>query len=454
MQPTIAGFIENDDNFSIFVAALNLVNGIPIDPALVDELFRTPVEDLPPPPVPTGSPVEPTQAPVPAPTQTAPTPTQPVPAPRPVPAPTPPVPTAEPLFQAPQEFGIFVNGVFLEVTTDISRPPNPPAVFIGNDPNPTPPTPECVPTLFRICPGRRLQVGTPDGLYPKAPLAPDSGPADRRRLVINRVNLLNILDDADGDFTLFAPTNNAFRFLPRELRVLLFTRPDNAFLPHLEDLVLYHALATGRLESDFMMIEDIQAFNSEGLRIRTNPFRVQGTSVSPDRDLSFTNGVTHVIRRVLRPDWVDNSILGFVASSMTDLSTLFGLLVLADLDDNLDQFGDGLTLVAPTNNAFAALGDAVLNSLSQQDLINILEYHIITGVFASPELSLLDGARLPTEQGTPIEVSVIVSLGTRGVDITEFMLNNQANVLVSIDGRDSILANNGVLYKIDAVLRF
>jgi uncharacterized surface protein with fasciclin (FAS1) repeats len=344
------------------------------------------------------------------------------------------------------------------VTTPISQKPD---VFIGPNPNPLPPTEKCVPSFFRECPGRRLQVGTPDGPYPKAPL-PDSGPADRRRLVIRRANLLNLLDDRAGNFTLFAPRNNAFGFLPRELIVLLY-RPDNAFLPHLEDLLLYHGLDDrGRLESDFMAMETIQTLNSEGLLIMQNPFRVNQIFVSTRfRDLPFANGVTQVITGVLRPEWVTNSIFAFLVDD-DDLSTLRGLLVITGLDNKLDraqftesqeQFENPFTLVAPTNNAFVALGDAAfLATLSQEALINILDYHIIKGVFASPELSLRDGENLETEEGTPIEVSVISSLDSMGMEITEFLLNDNANVVMDSDGRDSILANNGVLYKIDAVL--
>jgi transforming growth factor-beta-induced protein len=252
---------------------------------------------------------------------------------------------------------------------------------------------------------------------------------------------LQILSDPDGDFTFFAPTNNAFAFIPQELLELLFLRDE--FIPHLEDLLLYHGLNGKRFNADFFEIEIIPAFNTEGLLVREDPFLVNSIRVVQS-NINASNGVTHVINGVLRPDWVDNSIFRFV-KFMDDLSILFELLERAGLDDKLDTFGDELTFVAPTNNAFAALGDAVLDSLrdpeNQQDLVNILEYHIIImGVFTSPALE--DGVSLLTEQGGSLEVSIIeVS------NIIEFMFN-QATVVSS----DSILANNGVFYKIDAVL--
>jgi transforming growth factor-beta-induced protein len=245
-----------------------------------------------------------------------------------------------------------------------------------------------------------------------------------------------------GDFTFFAPTNDAFALLPQELLELLYLR--DAFVPHLEDLLRYHALNGKRFDADFFFIEIIPAFNTEGLLVRADPFLVNGIPVVRT-NINASNGVTHVLNGVLKPDWVDNSILGFV-TSMDDLSILFEFLERAGLNDKLDKFGDELTFVAPTNDAFTALGDPALDSLrdpeNQQDLVNILEYHIVIGVFTSSEL--VDGVSLSTEQGESIEVSIIVS------DIIEFKFN-QATV-VSSDSRDSILANNGVLYKIDAVL--
>jgi uncharacterized surface protein with fasciclin (FAS1) repeats len=198
-----------------------------------------------------------------------------------------------------------------------------------------------------------------------------------------------------------------------------------------------------RFNADFFEIEIIPALNSEGFLIREAPFVVNGIRVVRS-NINASNGVTHVIGGVLRPDWVDNSILGFV-TSMDDLSILFELLERAGLDDKLDQFGDELTFIAPTNDAFTALEDTDLDSLrdpeNQQDLVNILEYHIIVmGVFTSPALE--DGVSLLTEEGGSIEVSIIeVS------NIIEIMFN-QATVVSS----DSILTNNGVFYKIDAVL--
>jgi uncharacterized surface protein with fasciclin (FAS1) repeats len=239
-----------------------------------------------------------------------------------------------------------------------------------------------------------------------------------------------------GDFTFFAPTNTAFRLIPVEVLELLFLQDE--FISHLRDLVLYHALEGKRLAADFIAVQIISAFNKEGVLVLQNPLRINGHSVArPNSNAS--NGVTHIINGVLQPDWVANSIIKFV-SSIDDLSLLLEFLERASLVQELGTLGDELTLVGQTNNAFTALGDDLLGFLrdpsNQQFLVEILEYHIIKGVFTSPELA--NGDSLDTRtQGSSVQVSV-----------GETIMFNQANVVSS----DSILVNNGVLYKIDAVL--
>jgi transforming growth factor-beta-induced protein len=258
---------------------------------------------------------------------------------------------------------------------------------------------------------------------------------------------LQILDEP-GDFTFFAPTNDAFRLIPERVLELLFLQDE--FIPHLEDLLLYHGLNGKRFVADFSSIEIVKTFNDEGVLFRRQPsdsvenLRVNQNNVRR-RNINASNGVTHVIDGVLAPDWVSNSILAKVANA-DDLSILFELIEIAELTEALDIFGQELTLVAPTNDAFNTLGNANLQALrspeNKEGLITILAYHVIFGVIISDELDEIDGGSLTTAQGGVVVVSVEAELGgiTRKI--------NQATVLSD----DSILTNNGVFYKIDAVL--
>jgi uncharacterized surface protein with fasciclin (FAS1) repeats len=265
----------------------------------------------------------------------------------------------------------------------------------------------------------------------------------RRNLLFQKNNtfrtndLFNILDEP-GDYTFFAPTNNAFRLLPSELLEILFF--DDDFLPHLEDLLLYHGLVGERFISQFGN-ENIATFNIEPVRVRRRPngiLSVNAITVG-DSNNDASNGVTHKLSGVLTPAWLRNSVLDFTNTTTGDLSILYELLLLSGLDQVLNILGSGVTLLAPTNDAFNDLdGDTDLSFLrdpaNRVELDRILRYHVVDGVFTSPRLT--NGSNIPTEFGS-ITVSVV----------DQIIMFNQATAT-----SESILASNGVLYEISAVL--
>jgi transforming growth factor-beta-induced protein len=178
----------------------------------------------------------------------------------------------------------------------------------------------------------------------------------------------------------------------------------------------------------------VSAANGETLLVTLPPIRVNGNKVkSADNDVR--NGVVHIIEGVLIPSWVSNSIADRVIGA-SDLSTLLSLVVLAKLDDALAGAGE-LTLLAPTNDAFAKLpADVVeflVSSKGKKTLKNILLYHVVPGIFVSSELS--NGITVDTLSGAFVTVS------------TNPVKFNGSGV-VEVD----ILANNGVVHKIDTVL--
>jgi transforming growth factor-beta-induced protein len=243
-----------------------------------------------------------------------------------------------------------------------------------------------------------------------------------------------------GNFTLFAPINSAFEEIPDGLVQLLFE--NNEFLPHLRNFLLYHLLNGGRPADSFTNGTVLTTFNTERVRILQDAFRVNGIPVvTPDN--VATNGIVHTLVGVLAPSWVFNTIATRVDAD-DDLSILLEFLILSDLGNALNGFGDELTLLAPTNAAFEALGAGVLAALRDPaniaDLVNLLVYHVVLGVFSTPELS--SGQQLLTaQQGF---VTATVGNPTSAGPNIQF---NDANG-VQFD----ILATNGVVHKIDAVL--
>jgi hypothetical protein len=112
------------------------------------------------------------------------------------------------------------------------------------------------------------------------------------------------------------------------------------------------------------------------------------------------------------------------------------LVALADLGDTLAAPGE-LTLLAPANSAFSALPvdfmEFIMSPEGLDTLIEILMYSVIPGIFVVSELDAAE--ELTTAQGGFVTVSL------------NPLRFNQAGV-VEVD----ILANNGVVHKIDSVL--
>jgi len=126
-----------------------------------------------------------------------------------------------------------------------------------------------------------------------------------------------------------------------------------------------------------------------------------------------------------------------VAQGTPDLSTLVEALTAAELAKTLEGPGP-FTVFAPTNEAFEALGDTLstlLEPANQEELAEVLTYHVVPGELTASELS--DGQMLETIQGDSLEVKI------EGEEVT---VNGAAVVTPDVE------ASNGVVHVIDEVL--
>jgi|SRR6478735_5468341 len=127
-----------------------------------------------------------------------------------------------------------------------------------------------------------------------------------------------------------------------------------------------------------------------------------------------------------------------LASGTPDLSTLVSAVGAAELVETLQGEGP-FTVFAPTNDAFAAVGQETLDELlapeGKAQLTDILTYHVVPGELMASDLQ--DGQELETVQGGKLQVSVegdTVRVGDATV------------AMADVD------AGNGVVHVIDAVL--
>lgn len=131
-----------------------------------------------------------------------------------------------------------------------------------------------------------------------------------------------------------------------------------------------------------------------------------------------------------------------VASMPETFSTLGAAVTAAGLVDTLN--GDGpFTVFAPTNDAFAALGQDTIDALlaDPDRLASILTYHVASGERRSYEL--LDHTKIRTVNGAAVRVLVDSTTGAVTVGGSQGMAT-----VVQAD----VLCSNGVAHVIDAVL--
>lgn len=114
-------------------------------------------------------------------------------------------------------------------------------------------------------------------------------------------DLVSILSDPNGDFTVFAPTDAAFAALPAGLLNTLLATPDGT----LRDILLKHVVAGS--------VDSVTAFTLNGMEVPTvngetvaididsGMFTVDGAQVTTF-DIITTNGVIHVIDAVITLD--------------------------------------------------------------------------------------------------------------------------------------------------------
>jgi uncharacterized surface protein with fasciclin (FAS1) repeats len=140
---------------------------------------------------------------------------------------------------------------------------------------------------------------------------------------------------------------------------------------------------------------------------------------------------------------VEGQTIVALAVATPDLSTLVAAVQAAELVDTLSGEGP-FTVLAPTNDAFAALPEGTVDTLllpeNIADLQGVLTYHVIAGNVLSSDLS--DGQVVETVNG-----------GTLTVDITDtgvyFVDANGGRALVTTA---DVEASNGTVHIIDAVL--
>ena len=114
--------------------------------------------------------------------------------------------------------------------------------------------------------------------------------------LLKRAGLVSALRQP-GPYTVFAPTDAAFKKVPKQtLNALLANKAK------LKAVLLYHVVAGKVTAADVVKLRSAKTLNGKSVRIRvsgSNVFVNSSKVVKPD--VMATNGVIHVVNRVLIP---------------------------------------------------------------------------------------------------------------------------------------------------------
>jgi len=248
---------------------------------------------------------------------------------------------------------------------------------------------------------------------------------------LSAANLDTTLSDETKEFTVFAPTDNAFA----ELDDTYLTNLLENDIANLTKILTYHVLSGTVLSTDL----------SDGMRTETLQGKYVYITIEDDSvyindamvttaDIECSNGVIHVIDTVLVP--TDNIVE--TAIKYNDFNTLVDAVVTAELDTVLSDESTQYTVFAPTDAAFGELDNETLTNLLENDTANltkILTYHVIPGIVLSTELS--NNMTVTTVQGSNITIQIIN--GSVYID--------EAKVLIA-----DLECSNGIIHVIDKVI--
>ena len=114
--------------------------------------------------------------------------------------------------------------------------------------------------------------------------------------LVKRAGLASALQQP-GPFTVFAPTDAAFKKVPKKtLNALLHNKAK------LKAVLLYHVVSGRLTAADVVKLSSAKTLNSKNVRIRVSGSNVFVNKAKVTRpDVMASNGVIHVVNRVLIP---------------------------------------------------------------------------------------------------------------------------------------------------------
>jgi uncharacterized surface protein with fasciclin (FAS1) repeats len=275
---------------------------------------------------------------------------------------------------------------------------------------------------------------------------------------LTRTNLVSTLDGS-GQYTVFAPTNDAFNRFFESLGSSVTV--DNVDVDVLKGILLNHVVAskiTSNLIPAATYVPTLSPINSNANAPTISLFVQKGEGVSLNggaeskgaevttADILASNGVIHIVNRVIQiptlvDHVVDNPDFNTLQTVVTGSAQSAVLAALNGLTADAPA-----TLFAPNNDAFTtALGaGGFANGATDSQVTKVLQYHVTTaGNVRSNQLSNNQVVQMFTD---PVQNTTVI-LGSGTVDIRD-TASNLSRVYVA-----DIQASNGVIHGVNRVLQ-
>ncbi len=237
------------------------------------------------------------------------------------------------------------------------------------------------------------------------------------------------------NITVFAPTDAAFAKIPAaDLQAILADKAK------LTDILTYHVAPAKIREAGLARRGKAPTLFGADIAVTGTPedLVLNGNVNVILGDIKAANGIIHSIDTVLTPPAKPKDIVD-TAIGAGQFKTLVAAVQAAGLEQTLRTTKD-ITVFAPTDAAFAKLGDAKIASLLADKalLTKILTYHVSAGVVTANDIIKAGKGSVATLQGEKVDFAVVDG----GV-----VLNGTVKVVTT-----DINASNGIIHVIDTVL--
>ena len=254
------------------------------------------------------------------------------------------------------------------------------------------------------------------------------------------------LADETQSFTVFAPTDAAFAMIDPETLNLLIADTDA-----LSSVLLQHVVSGEVNSVTAYTLNGLSATTASGAAIpvaintELDTLTFGGATVQTT-DIYTTNGIIHVIDTVVIADVelpTPPASIVDVAVSNGSFTTLVAALQATGLDTVLDDQESTFTVFAPTDAAFALLGQDTIDALlaDPDTLKDILLYHVISGS------EILQDAAITVAQSESNKVDMANERQTALTLAGSTLYINKSAVSLA-----DVMADNGVIHVVDQVI--